>query len=108
MLRSCAQAAGRVRPKIRGPKTKRLITGVNARPRVLRSPARRILKPANGADAPILAQREPVRGPARHAQHIARATFNRRDLLAKVQKENSAPGKSEPPLVLKVSMLLVE
>src|SRR5580704_4580580 len=62
--------------KIRRPEANRLEAGVHAALRVMRRPARLILKEAHGANAPVAAQIEPVMGALRHANQISTLDFD--------------------------------
>src|ERR1035438_8856345 len=71
-------------------------------------PPSRVLKPANGADAAIFAQREPMLCSTRYAEHVAGAYFHRGNPPVQSEKKDAASGEDEPHLVLVVRMLLIE
>src|SRR5215469_13421964 len=108
LFASYTDAAGYVRSEIGGTETERLVVLIGTGAGVMRSPPRRVLEPADGADATIFAKRKPVRRPARYAQEITSSDLDRNHSLLDVQEENAAASKDETHFVFRVGVLLVE
>ena len=76
-----------------------MVFAIDARLGVVRRPSCGVLEPADGADAAVFAEGEPMRGAAGNAQQIAGADFNGDDLPCEIQEEDAAAGGGEGSLV---------
>src|SRR5204863_4839862 len=94
---------------VRGPETDRLKTLVDAGLRVVRRPSGRILEQADGADAPIAAEVEPVVRTPWHADEIAGFDLDGEDgFTRRVDVKQPAALDDETDLVFVVPVLGVE
>ena len=90
---SCRQLVLDARSQISRPETQRLEMLIHARPGVMRRPPRRVLEPPNRPNAPLLAQREPVRRSLGHPQHVSRHNLDGNHPVALAKKKTPRPAR---------------
>src|SRR5436853_5745240 len=91
------------------PEAKRLIAGILAAFGVMRCPARRVLKQADGANLTVRAEVEPVMRAARHTDQITGFDFDGRHWpLSWMNVKQAAPGDDEAHFVFIMPVLALE
>src|SRR6185312_4885050 len=83
-----------------------LVAAVHAAVGVVRRPAGGILEQADGANAPVATEIEPVQRSARHADQVAGLYFQRHDRRSRrMNVKQATPGNDVADFVLVVAML---